>query len=362
MNLQTQKSLVILAIVLFICSWTYVSNADEAFNVSGVLNNYEKIHTGPATDYDKSFLDLVRELDENIAKSPPKKMLIAIELVKRALNKTENMDNRRTYLKILHDGNYSDELHEKELGALESAAGDVHEELGLRIQAILLLQGSAYKNNRSVKAIEKELGFESVKTDTHYRTGFNILLANHYDDQEVRTFLYDYLKTKNSPNIKMKKDLVLGVMGMKKDEGAVENIIALLDNPKLKGTYTFSYAAYVLGYIGGEKATRYLIGLVPKVKDWLDRGMVVQYIGLAKNNLARDFLLEQLKAKGETIASIDILNGFQFLGDPTTIPILRAFETDHQLSNDEKELLERTIKIIGQGGRGGDALQVRGGL
>ena len=271
---------------------------------------------------------------------------------KELANINVEKSNREKYLIILRDRKYSSELGESVLGALESTAKDNQEDLHLRIMTTVVLVKSAHKNNVLIKKLAKQLGFESAKTGGEdFINGIYGLLASEYDDPEVKTFLINLLNADDSQDIQFKKDSTLVVIEMKKDKKATEIIIGLMDNPKLRGTYTVTRAAFALGDIGGEKATRYLIDLVPKEKDWIDRAAVIQAIGLTKNSLARDFLLEQLKTKGETNELAEIVLGFQYLGDTSTIPILRAYEIEHHLDEHKKHSVEFTIQIIEQGGK-----------
>ena len=74
-----------------LCSMTFVAYADEAFDVSGVLNKYEKVQSQSPIKDDESrykaketFYNLREELESNFAKSPQNKTSIANELGKRA--------------------------------------------------------------------------------------------------------------------------------------------------------------------------------------------------------------------------------------------------------------------------------------
>jgi hypothetical protein len=390
-NILIIKLFIIFMTVLFLNAKVTVLKAEEISTPAAYLDQFEKKPTGPNHEID--FVGLFRSLNADFGSLPKiKRQQMANELLKRVLDSNIPNDYRYIYSEILFDRQFStffnvldaselaklavdsktpkegrlrilnnlrfeplvSSLGKSDLESLEKIASDPNEDLNIKGSTAIVLIKTVHKDNENVKQLAKKIGIESVKEKETGMLGFGMtsLLASRYEDPEVKTFLFDLLKSDDLPNIRNKKNFAIGVVERKKDKKATEAIIALMSNPKLKDTYTIQTATLALGYLGGTDATRYLIKRYSTEKDSINRSELLGEIGLTQTPLAREYLLKQLKTNNPTdnlYVFFGILDGFEYLGDKSTISELRVFEDDRKLETDLKEMVEVKIERITKG-------------
>lgn len=141
----------------------------------------------------------------------------------------------------------------------------------------------------------------------------------------------------------------LHALGKLGSRSAAAPIAATLNAHMSDRFYPRSRGYLALGEIGGSRAFDLLSDFLQREKSSTEKGIILSALGLTKDPRAKDTLLGFVTAEKPGINPHAALEGLQYLGDKSVIPLLKKELEKEPASSHNRFWLQRTIDALNAG-------------
>lgn len=338
-------------LLLALASCRHSHTASEAF-----LDDYESHNFLPSSD--RGGASLIAFLRSEGAPQGLSLSALADEMARRASSSSWNNSERENYFIILKTQALEPQLSTASLASLADCFQNPSEDIYFRLLSASVLSKSSQRDAPELRSQIIEAAEGAVRRGAYPATALKMVLENYYlADANVRGFVQSLLSQNGQEEAdKLAKDSALVVIEKLNDGTQIEAIEALLRDPVLAGTFTPARALNALAGIGGDEAFQFFKS-TPLSPNYQDRVDLLLAIGISRASGAGDFLLDDLKRYGDSGEFVVDLQALAYLGDPKTLPRLRAYAAAHSLSEERASRFAETEVAIEAGGKAAPGME-----